>query len=565
MSIYFLCFSHDHSKTNPYLPRAIEDFSLHGKRKLVHINYGNLNLWYPKTFSHTIHIDIDKNNGVISILLGESWGYDKQTAVEKGYPQMPGIVDNPRLIRNLLAEKGSAAIGDMDGLFNYIEYHTSNNHFYVYSDYNGLKPFYYTENPEFLFASSEFQPVFKVLNKKTINYSAISSYFLYGVPFDGSCIVNEITRLAPASVLMSKKENWKESRYDYSRPETGYFSFEKTVEHCCNMLMDLLERQLSDGKIEYYPITGGYDTRVLLSLFGEKKHDYEWTTNCSPFLNELTDKDVIVSKMICSKYNLRHKIRISSKEESDIFIRDKGLYEEVRHLNDSVNLNGHFSYYVRGQRALLKQSKNPRKGFLSKKMNSYCDYAKYSKSSNLLCSVIGQYSQGCMSIFVTLGSGGWISQASFFQRSFRTPFLGTSVVKYVKKMPSHYFENGKLYIAILKHLAPELLDIPFISRINDDSSIKILKAGVNYTNARKVNLHSPLTSYLMSPKTYNRGIYSPRYLLLLILKCILEQIRLPQKLREKLANHWRYKKLFPYDIADIFIKMECMLRDYVDR
>lgn len=523
-----------------------------------------IDLWYPRSFSHTIKID--EIDGKVCFLFGECWGMDASACEANSVPDFERIVESPGEIKKLIDLKGEGVLPDLDGIYVYMQYDKREESVLIYSDYLGLKPFFFTQIEGGVVGCSEFQPISRLFGNKRINKKAIASYFMYGMPFNGETFINDIDRLQPSSRLYLKNGKVFITRVSSNNTDirTKLSSLDDAIDTCHRMCSSLMNRQLSDGKIEYFPITGGYDTRVILSLFGSKREQFTWTTNCSPFLSEETDKDVIIAKKICSLYGLRHNVRVSSKSESDVRIEGNGLYEEIRFTEDSINLNGHFSYYVRGTNALFHFAKNSRKGILPEALEQICEKNIYQDSSDLLFAVIDQYMRGCVSTFVGFGSGNFLSQMSFFQRSFRSPFLGASLHKFLTRLPYEEKCNGKLYLGMLKKFAPELLAIPFASRINSDPSIKILEEGVNYYVARKVDLYPALRSYLCSLRTYRRGIYRHRFLLMLWLKFIFEYL-LPPTVGGKAVNHWRYKKLLPYDMFDMFIKIECMLRDYYDK
>ena len=563
MSVFLVRFDATKRFPNDETQRAVDDLSLQGHRELVHFSEGKLDIWHPISFKDTVHIS--KNNESVCAILGECWGIDSSVCRDKGYKNMDRLISSPEEIASFVEMYGDAAVADFDGIFVYLQYDKHSEKIKIFGDYLGLKPLFFVERNGSFLCSSEFQPIIKSLRTKTLNKAAVASYVMYGVPFRGEVLASEVKRLQPSSSIYSNGSSFAVGKYYESEcAEEIEISFDNTVQTCRDMCSNLMKRLLSDGKIEYFPITGGYDTRVIMSLFDEQKSRFTWTTNCSPFLTEESDKDVIIAKQICALYGLKHNVRIASRDESNVSIEASGLYENLRHSRDSVNLNGHFSYYVRGQNALFPYVENPRTDFLSKDIRLSCAPDFLHRANNKLYAIVDQYMRGTMSTFVRLGSGGWLSNCFFFQRSFRSPFLGSTLHKFLSRVPKEHVRNGSLYIGMLKNFSPELMDIPFISRINNDLSIKILDKGVNYLSVRKLDISKALSSYLLSPRTYLRGIYSLKTLFLMQLKILFNITPVPAMVRNTITSHWRYKKAFPDDMFDVFIKLECMLRDYID-
>jgi hypothetical protein len=234
-------------------------------------------------------------------------------------------------------------------------------------------------------------------------------------------------------------------------------------------------QKLMDGKVKFLPLSGGTDTRLIFSLIPQKiRKTIQWQTNLSPFLSQHSDKDVIIAKMIANKYGLRHKIDKTPLENEKSHLKSAFFFECTRPTDDWFNINGHYPSYLRDTLPTFLFSGNRPDG-----------------NENQIR--FHSFLQKCSSILHDrpLNSGRWVNPSSLFLRSLRSPFLDSSVYRYVLTLPEAYLRKGRLFLHLIDYGDKTLFNIPFVQNhftgLEDKiiEKYKVINVGEDYQNVRK--------------------------------------------------------------------------------
>ena len=138
-------------------------------------------------------------------------------------------------------------------------------------------PIFFKKKKEFFFISND---IYKIMNNDyEINQKSLAEFFSCGYVLQDRTLADNIYSLGPAEIMYGNKENSKLLRYKYfeyhkslkkNLPEKEFIhNFDEILD---NIFDDLIEK-VGDKPI-YIPLSGGLDSRLVLTKLSEKNKKY---------------------------------------------------------------------------------------------------------------------------------------------------------------------------------------------------------------------------------------------------------------------------------------------------
>ena len=191
-------------------------------------------------------------------------------------------------------------------------------------------PIFFKKKKEFFFISND---IYKIMNNDyEINQKSLAEFFSCGYVLQDRTLADNIYSLGPAEIMYGNKENSKLLRYKYfeyhkslkkkNLPEKEFIhNFDEILD---NIFDDLIEK-VGDKPI-YIPLSGGLDSRLVLTKLSEKK-----IKNIHCFSYGLKNNaDSLVAKKICEHLEVKWKFFEFKKPEfrSLYFSKFKEQYDK---------------------------------------------------------------------------------------------------------------------------------------------------------------------------------------------------------------------------------------------
>lgn len=223
-------------------------------------------------------IDIDSDNKIsLKLIFGSKDFYGVSKTAEgfaswSGYPRHKGKpLDGSifSLLNEEIRKKGiKSLINDLSGCFHLVIYLQENEMSYVIADKTSSHPIYYAETDEFVCVSPE--PLsFKVLKKygwlSSLRQEAVFEYMVSGYLWGDECFLKEVKRLGPGQFACIDKGGIKIGSYW----KMTFTSEKESESSLISALYEAIQKDISDlpaGK-KILTLSGGYDSRALLGLF----------------------------------------------------------------------------------------------------------------------------------------------------------------------------------------------------------------------------------------------------------------------------------------------------------
>ena len=562
--------------------KIISAAGISGKRKLQVRHDNSFCFGYPDFDGFNRFAETEDGNYFL-LMGGECFGI-LEVIDKLGCVDCPSYLTSPSLFLWYLYQNyGAEAFKWLDGHFCLCCYDRHHHEIILLNDSSGQHPIYFIENDDGFFFSSEYQIITSLSDfDQSINFQSIFEIFEYGMVLENRTLINGLRSLPYASEYRwkSPKDNSQRVYYHWDVSTNYKITIEKAADEIFSLMRRRMVERIEDGRITDLPLTGGYDTRFLLGLI--PKHlwgKFKWHTNCSPYLDENQDRDVIIAKMLSEAFGLSHRIIHPCASENAYVEDGKLFYEKLRPMAEWFNINGHFSGYIRGklggQDGIFSGAASKRLRYISKKKRAHIKNCRiivneYRCGNNKL---LFYYLNNICTFLNTadpLNSGKWVYPPSFFLQSIRTPFQDSSLLRYLLSLPPEYLKNGNVFLLIFQRHNPELFTVPFVAnpfeKLADKKllqNIKVLRTGIDYQTVRKRTWVKLFQTYLFSRTTWDRGIFSWQFFILLFIIWVVEYKFSDFPILGKIKNHWRYRHLMPVNIDQTFIRIEAWLRAYL--
>jgi hypothetical protein len=181
------------------------------------------------------------------------------------------------------------------------------------NDIYGIYPIYYQYKNKDFVITNDFDTLIKFQESISFNIYGIYDYFLFNYTLDSRTLIEGISQLRGGSILESQKVGFKIIKY--LDPCTLLFPVDIHAD-IQNMSEALRKHVISDidpGLPVQFPLTGGFDSKVVLSILINIGIRFSSFT----FGNEFSE-DNIAAQSIARKYKFSHKFFGISQE----FIND---------------------------------------------------------------------------------------------------------------------------------------------------------------------------------------------------------------------------------------------------
>ena len=220
-----------------------------------------------------------------------------------------------RDLKSCLEEVAQKGTGQerMNGNFNLIIFNkddNGNSSFSIYGDRHGSLPIFFSDQAGVIKVSSFFELILQSNRDYRFNESALLDYLCLGYVLPGESLWKSVQMLSKnkcLNVFPLKKQWFLKSAVSKNREDRIYYS---SLKEAGEAFVVKLKETLADGfnflNISLMDLTGGTDTRILISCMNElQRKGITYRTFESPFWSS-TDNDLIVAKKIAEEFNLSH-------------------------------------------------------------------------------------------------------------------------------------------------------------------------------------------------------------------------------------------------------------------
>lgn len=218
---------------------------------------------------------------------------------------------------NILNDE-NADLNSLNGHF--VTMLVKNNKIIIRNDQLGLRNVYYLETDDFIGISTRLDWLTKIVNDSEINLESYSSFWNLIICLSSDSFVKGIHKLNPGGRITINEHNKITTSSQHWHPDLatnipGYDAI--------SMLKDLTLFPLEDGRKINLALSGGIDSRTLLSFFLSKdKTNWETLTWGKKEL-----PDAIIARKLADFYKFKHKIMYEPFPKEDECISN--LYKFV--------------------------------------------------------------------------------------------------------------------------------------------------------------------------------------------------------------------------------------------
>lgn len=479
----------------------------------------------------------------------------------------------------------------LDGHFCIVRYCYTTLSLRMVNDAMGLYPLYIVQRDRWIAFASEYQVLIELGLPHKLDTQFLADWALYGFSCDGRTPLLDLNSAPPASdigisfndgsltITTSCYDDW-----DYTIDDS--LTLGAAAELLCEHMRHSMYAFLQDGRVPTLPITGGYDSRLMMACLPDTiRQSMQWVTICSPDLSESEDRDVLIAKQICAAFGLPHKVQHLGKKPNILAQSEqqKCLYEPLRPVKLEYGIHGHFSGYLKGLLPDFSALESRREAVFQTYFSSdFCEYnssrfvpisdnADYGRDENRALKYYLLNNIRCFLNQDHLGGGKWLNPIVFFWQPLRTPFGSAALCRQLLRIPARYRKNGLLFLKIMERLDPRMFNFPFTSQPFPIDCTKHLSSapvkvqvGTDYQAARPAFWKDMLKQSLLSGRATARGIYSRKWLGQVGARyCMLAGgARLIPTFVQK---HWRFQNIVPPMADQHFIKLENWLCNYGDK
>lgn len=270
--------------------------------------------------------DYCENDDYLICWQGEIW--DKRNPSE--YFKSQQILANYKKSGHGIAEQ-------LSGNFALLVFEKTTKQIVVFTDkYNTIPVFYSESNP--LILSSEYEYIMPLISDKSINYDALSEYFLFDSIVGVDTLLKKLKKMPANSITTIHESGY--SRIDFNETQNTNINNSITLDEIADKILTILKTAINRSFANYelndlmLTLSGGLDSRMLLALIDTKYlENIDVLTIHSYNLSPENDSDVLIAKEFQKKYKFNHKI-----VAIDIF--DKSLTMDYFSGNENFMFSG---------------------------------------------------------------------------------------------------------------------------------------------------------------------------------------------------------------------------------
>lgn len=181
--------------------------------------------------------------------------------------------DSSKSLLQLYEEKGIDFVNGIKGQFVIVIYEIPARKIFIITDRYGFKPLYYIQDGNNFIFASEVKAIIKHLKSApAINSSALAEYAIFNYPLGDNTFIKNIYRMpagaiwelsieADSSLRLQKNKYWEFE----SIINNSFLTEEESLEQCGRVFKRTVSQLLSKESNIGLTLTGGYDSRTILS------------------------------------------------------------------------------------------------------------------------------------------------------------------------------------------------------------------------------------------------------------------------------------------------------------
>lgn len=266
--------------------------------------------------THNGHQPISNETGTIWVVLnGEIYNYIELRNELKNKGHVFRTETDTEVLVHLYEEEGVAGIKKLNGMFAFALYDQVKQAMWIARDRLGIKPLFFTHQPDQFIFSSDLSSIISAIKIKNINEKAFLSYLSFGYVSGESSIYRDVNKLLPGHWLWIDNSGVTLSKY---WGLTQFQTWDGNLREAKNQLNDLLDdamrMQLRSDVPVGISLSGGIDSSAILAL--SSKHHSSLTAFTIDFIGK-SSSDTYFAREIAKKYAVRHvEIPIQSGDVS---------------------------------------------------------------------------------------------------------------------------------------------------------------------------------------------------------------------------------------------------------
>jgi hypothetical protein len=173
--------------------------------------------------------------------------------------------------------------------------------FYLINDLYGIYPIYYINSEMGLIISNEFEGLINTQKKVKLNLGGLYDYFLFNYTIKSRTLISEISQLEGGSLMKFESNEFNVTkRVDitsliFSGKDSG-------IEEMCKSLTDHVTRNTDPGLPVQLPLTGGFDTKVILSILLSTQQQFNAYT-----FGSINSDDNVAAQSIANQFGINQK------------------------------------------------------------------------------------------------------------------------------------------------------------------------------------------------------------------------------------------------------------------
>lgn len=282
------------------LERAIDDFSLDGRRVLERTDRGGL----------VVVVASDRplpptatEQGGRRFVVASGDAYDVATT-SPGHSELADV-----LLASYVAH-GAALTPPRNGTFAFLAHDRERDEVVLGNDAFGFHPLFVLETPGFVAVSSEVEPLMRLApGGAELDPDGVAEFFVFGSTLGGRTLVRGIRNLDPGTIVTITKSGVERRTHDALEiPVDHTASFEEHAARMAEALRAAVRRRVERHPSAVASLTGGADTRLMLScMTSEQRQGVSFVTHYLLEGRADDDRDVVIAQMLARKAGLRHE------------------------------------------------------------------------------------------------------------------------------------------------------------------------------------------------------------------------------------------------------------------
>ena len=388
----------------------------------------------------------------------------------------------------------------LNGNFNLIVFNKDckeNNPFFIIGDRYGTIPVFFSQEDDTIKISSVLHLL--LLNRENdFNEQSLLDYLCLGYTLPGESLWNAIKMLpkdklltVSSSCLILENRESELNEKNKSTVSSSFISLKECAFIFCETLRDIITDEINFMDVGCMLLTGGSDTRVLLSCMSdEQRNKLLYLTYDHPRWSN-TNNDLLVAKLIAKELNLNHKAYSNYGEKDQIKLPQTALETQyVIDSNSSRYISGQFGSELFGgasfDKSLFLDYFFSRRidDLKNKLLNSLVTVELYqeigspwnrlkwkilsmdsvSKEASFIWQMLlrSQFTQ----IYSRANVNSFIIPSKFHFCGGVLPYIDTRIIDFFLRCPREFLLNYSLYEYILIHFSDKRLrEIPFHSNM----------------------------------------------------------------------------------------------------